>query len=171
MQQMPLDSAEARVEIAAPVAKVWELVGDPLRCGDWSPENLGGRWLDGATRPALGARFRGTNRRGLAWWYTNCTVVRYEPERAIAWEVRVPWGGPPLSRWTYELAPSAAGTEVTERWELLNASALTRATWVLVAGSPAARVAMLKASLATSLGKLKSVLERDVVAAGEGGQA
>jgi len=30
---------------------------------------------------------------------------------------------------------------------------------------------MLKASLATSLGKLKSVLERDVVAAGEGGQA
>lgn len=171
MQQGPIDSAEAVVEVAVPPAAVWERVSDLTRVGEWSPENRGGKWVGGATGAAIGARFKGSNRRGVAVWSTFSTIVRLEPERAIAWEVRAPWGGPALSRWTYELEPTATGTRVTERWELLKASPLTKATWVLIAGTPAARVAMLKASLAQSLERLKSVLERDAVGASGAGQA
>src|SRR5688500_14721281 len=171
MQQAPIDTAEATVDVAVAPEAVWRMVSDLTRVGEWSPENRGGKWLGGATGAELGARFKGANRRGIAMWSTFCTIVRLEPERAIAWEVRAPWGGPALSRWTYELEPTRDGTRVTERWELLKASPVTKATWVLIAGTPASRVAMLKASLAQSLGKLKTVLERDAVGATGAGQA
>ncbi|HAS09465.1 MAG TPA: SRPBCC family protein, partial [Acidimicrobiaceae bacterium] len=47
-------------EIAAPPQRVWELISDITRMGEWSPETTGGKWLKGATGPAVGARFRGT---------------------------------------------------------------------------------------------------------------
>ncbi len=50
--------------IRAPADQLWSLVSDVTRAGEWSPENIGGSWLDGATAPVVGARFRGTNRRG-----------------------------------------------------------------------------------------------------------
>ena len=51
-------------DIAAPAEKVWILVTDLPRMGEWSPENAGGKWVKGATGPALGAVFKGTNRNG-----------------------------------------------------------------------------------------------------------
>lgn len=171
MGQSPIDSAEATVDVAVPPEAVWRMVSDLTRVGDWSPENRGGKWLGGATQAAVGARFKGSNRRGMAVWSTVSTIVRLEPGQAIAWEVRAPWGGPALSRWTYELEPIATGTRVTERWELLKANVVTKATWVLLAGTPAARVAMLKRSLRESLDKLKTVLERDAVGASGASQA
>lgn len=171
MGQSPIDSAEATVEVAVAPQAVWRMVSDLTRVGDWSPENRGGKWLGGANAAAVGARFKGSNRRGLAVWSTVSTIVRLEPERAIAWEVRAPWGGPPLSRWTYELESTASGTRVTERWELLSVSLVTKASWVLLAGTPTARVAMLKRSLRESLDKLKTVLERDAVGAPGGAHA
>lgn len=171
MGQSPIDSAEATVDIAVAPQAVWRMVSDLTRVGDWSPENRGGKWLGGASEAAVGARFKGNNRRGIAMWSTVSTIVRLEPEQAIAWEVRPPWGGPALSRWTYELEPTAAGTRVTERWELLSVSLVTKASWVLLAGTPAARVATLKRSLQESLDKLKTVLERDTVGASGGAPA
>lgn len=170
MGQAPIDSAQEQIDIAVGVDAVWPLVSDLTRGGDWSPENRGGKWLGGATEAAVGARFKGNNRRGLAVWYTIVTIVRLEPQRAIAWEVRAPWGGPALSRWTYELEPIDGGTRVTERWELLKADPVTKATWVLLAGTPEKRVAMLKRSLAQSLSGLKALLERDAVGAPGGAQ-
>lgn len=49
--------------IAAAPERVWALVSDVTRTGEWSPENVGGTWLDGARGPAVRARFRGSNRR------------------------------------------------------------------------------------------------------------
>ena len=49
-------TAESR-QIAAPAEKVWALVSDLPRMGEWSPENEGGAWADGATGPAMGATF------------------------------------------------------------------------------------------------------------------
>jgi hypothetical protein len=56
-------TAESR-DMATPAAKVWSLVSDLPWMGEWSPENAGGKWVKGATGPAKGARFRGTNKRG-----------------------------------------------------------------------------------------------------------
>lgn len=50
-------------EVSASPEKVWSLVTDLPRMGEWSPENLGGEWLDGATGAAVGAKFRGNNKK------------------------------------------------------------------------------------------------------------
>ena len=44
--------------IAATPERVYELVSDLPRMGEWSPENTGGSWIKGATGPAVGAKFK-----------------------------------------------------------------------------------------------------------------
>jgi uncharacterized protein YndB with AHSA1/START domain len=156
---------EARVMIAAPPAAVWLYVSDVTRVGQWSPECLRGTYLDGATTAAEGVRFRGATKRGFVRRVTNCTVVRFEPERAIAWEVRPPYGGAPTSLWTYELTPVDGGTEVVESFKAFRATILTRVGWVLMGGKENRRE-MLHRSVGESLAKLKTLVESQPVAAG-----
>jgi uncharacterized protein YndB with AHSA1/START domain len=69
--------------MAAPPEKVWELVSDVTRIGEFSPETFEAEWLDGATGPAVGAKFRGhvkRNGKGPIYWVT-CTVMVSEPGR------------------------------------------------------------------------------------------
>jgi hypothetical protein len=103
---------EAR--IAAPAHTLYELVSDVTRMGEWSPENVGGRWLAGASGPLEGARFRGSNRRGWRRWSTTCRVVAASPGSAFAFDVSV--AGIPASRWRYDFRPDGDATVVTETW-------------------------------------------------------
>lgn len=101
-------------EIKAPADRVWELVSDLPRMGEWSNENVGGKWLGDASGPALGAVFRGNNRNGLRRWSTRVKVVEAEPGRCFAFDVDLV--GVPISHWSYELEPTADGCRVTETW-------------------------------------------------------
>ena len=101
-------------EIAAPPERVWALVSDMTRMGEWSPEATGGRWLGGASGPASGARFRGTNRSGWQRWSTTCTVTACEPGRRFAFAVTA--GPAKVATWDYEIEPTASGCRVTESW-------------------------------------------------------
>lgn len=88
-----MDRAELTVE--APPEKVWELVSDITRAGEWSPEATGGRWRDGATGAAVGARFVGGNRHGKLRWSTHCRVTECEPGRRFTFvvtESKTAWG-------------------------------------------------------------------------------
>src|SRR5688500_495164 len=62
-----LPSQTDSIRIAAPPAKVWELVTAMERYGEWSSENTGGRWRKGADgEPGtgkVGDQFVGVNRR------------------------------------------------------------------------------------------------------------
>ena len=60
--------------VRATPQEAYALVSDLPRMGELSPENTGGRWLKGATGPAVGARFKGTNRNGVRRWSTTATV-------------------------------------------------------------------------------------------------
>ena len=51
--------------IAAPADVLYAMVSDLSRMGEWSPENVGGRWRRGSG-PTVGGRFKGRNKRGLA---------------------------------------------------------------------------------------------------------
>lgn len=102
-------------EIAAPAERVWALVSDVTRMGEWSPEAVGATWLGGATGPTVGARFKGKNQRGWHRWSTKAEVVEAEPGRAFAFDVTL--GPLKVARWGYRLEPTADGCRVEERWE------------------------------------------------------
>ena len=102
------------VEIEAPPERVFGLVSDLPRMGELSPENTGGRWLGGATAPAVGVRFRGSNSNGWRRWSTVVRVVAHEPSTRFAFEVDSV--GLAISRWTYDVAPRPGGCTVTETW-------------------------------------------------------
>ena len=90
------------VDVAAPAEAVWALVSDLSRMGEWSPETTGVTWLDGATGPSVGARFRGTNRRGPRRWSTTCTIVACDPPTELAWDVTTVFGLP-IAQWRYRI--------------------------------------------------------------------
>ncbi len=83
------------VHIEAPADRVWDLVSDVTRIGEFSPETFEAQWLDGASGPRAGARFRGhvrRNGRGPVYW-TTCTVVASVPGREFAFAVGGPGAG------------------------------------------------------------------------------
>ena len=99
---------------AAPEA-VYDLVADVTRMGEWSPENTGGTWLDGAETPVEGARFKGRNKR-RGGWSTTCTVIAADRGREFAFAVGKP--GRPSAVWRYRFEPEGGGTVVTESFQL-----------------------------------------------------
>ena len=101
-------------DIAAPSEKVWALVTDLPRMGEWSPENAGGKWVKGATGPALGSVFQGSNKNGIRRWSTDVTVVAYEPNKVF--EFAVTTGPLAVACWRYEFEETDAGCRVTESW-------------------------------------------------------
>jgi hypothetical protein len=110
---MAYPTAESR-DIAAPADTVWALVSDLPRMGEWSPENTGGKWLNGSSGPSMGAKFKGTNKNGLRRWSTTVTVVACEPGRVF--EIAVTFGPVAVANWRYEFEGTDSGCRVTESW-------------------------------------------------------
>ena len=106
-------SDEVSLHIDAPPERIYEIVSDIAQMGRLSPECTGGTWLDGATGPAVGARFKGSNKRGVARWSTTNEVVAAEPGRLFSFETQQS-----AARWTYRMEPEGTGTVVTETREL-----------------------------------------------------
>jgi len=143
------------VHMAAPPAAIWPLVTDVTAIGRFSPETFEGAWLDGATGPAVGARFRGHVKRngwGPVYW-TTCEVVACEPEREFAFAVLT--GGRPLNTWRYRLEPAGEGTDVTESFELADTPAL-RLYWRLLGWS---RGRTNREGMRTTLERVKAEVE------------
>jgi uncharacterized protein YndB with AHSA1/START domain len=104
---------EVSLHIEAPPQRIYDIVTDIAQMGRLSPECTGGRWLDGATGPAVGARFKGSNKRGVARWSTTNEVVAADPGKVFSFETQQS-----AARWTYHLEPEGTGTLVSERREL-----------------------------------------------------
>ena len=68
-------------EIAATPERVWGLVTDLPRMGEWSPENRGGEWIKGATSAVVGARFKGKNQNGKKNWSAEVTINEMDAPR------------------------------------------------------------------------------------------
>jgi uncharacterized protein YndB with AHSA1/START domain len=119
------------VHMAAPPERIWDLVSDVTKIGRYSPETFEAEWLDGASGPAVGARFRGhvkRNGKGPTYW-TTCTVTACVPGKEFAFGVGP--GDRPLNVWRYELVPNGDGTDVTESFQLADNLGL-RIYWTLL---------------------------------------
>jgi len=106
---------EASIEIQAPPDVLYRLISDVTRMGEWSPECTGGKWLGGATGPAVGARFKGTNENRFSW-STSSRIVTADEGRSFIFERDRPRGFG-VMRWSYLLEPAPSGTRVTESFE------------------------------------------------------
>jgi Polyketide cyclase / dehydrase and lipid transport len=119
----------ATVHINAPADKIWGLIADVRNTGRFSPEVFEAEWLDGATGPALGARFRGHVKRneiGPVYW-TTCKVTACEPGREFGFAVVM--NDKAINNWHYRLAPAGDGTDVTESFRL-SMGPLNNVFWV-----------------------------------------
>ena len=144
------------VHIDATPDAVWRVVSDVTRVGEFSPETFEAEWLDGATGPAVGARFRGhvkRNGRGPTYW-TVCDIVACQSERELAFAVVN--RGKAINTWTYRLEPASGGTDVTESFRLTD-TALLRAYWAMAGRW---RSKTNDANMRTTLQKMKGVVER-----------
>lgn len=103
---------EVSVRVDAGPERVWGLIGDPTRMGEWSPECTKVSWTGGASEPAPGARFRGSNRNGVRRWSTTGTITTYVPDEELRWDVSVL--GMPIAEWGYRIEPDGAGCTVVE---------------------------------------------------------
>jgi uncharacterized protein YndB with AHSA1/START domain len=143
------------VHMDAPPEKVWDLVSDVTKIGRYSPETFEAEWLDGATRPAVGARFRGhvkRNGKGPVYW-TTCVVTACEPGREFAFGVGPP--GKALNTWSYCLEPNGRGTDVTESFRLADTLPL-RIYWRLLGW---ARGRTNRKGMTTTLERIKAEVE------------
>jgi hypothetical protein len=144
---MPVFAGEAATYVQAPPGTCWELVSDVTRMGEWSPETVRVQWLDGATGPAVGARFRGKNRWGIFQWSTTPEIVAVEPGRELAFRTRE-------TVWRYRFEPEGAGTRITESFEV------ERYPWVLrLLAPPARRQPQLVTGMRTTLERIKAAAE------------
>jgi uncharacterized protein YndB with AHSA1/START domain len=142
--------------MAASPERVWMLVSDVTKIGRYSPETFDAEWLDSATGPAPGARFRGhvkRNGKGPTYW-TKCTVITSEPGREFAFGVGS--SDRPLNVWRYRLEPSGDGTDVTESFELAPTLPL-RVYWALLGW---ARGRTNRDGMCTTLERIKAEVEQ-----------
>jgi hypothetical protein len=113
--------AAVTLHIDAEPNEVWEIISDITRMGVYSPEVMEAEWLDGATGPAVGARYRGhvkRNEKGPVYW-TVCEITECTPGEVF--EFAVMMRGTAVNTWRYEFVPAAGGgTDVTESFRLVD---------------------------------------------------
>jgi uncharacterized protein YndB with AHSA1/START domain len=154
------------LHIDAPPEAVWALVSDVTNTGRFSPETFEAEWIEGATGPAVGARFRGHVRRtGMTWaaYWTKCTVIACEPGREFAFAVGNPERA--INTWRYRFEPVDGGTDATESFELAD-NAGTRMYWKLRGNK---RGKVNADGMRQTLERVKAVAEAESAGTAEGG--
>jgi hypothetical protein len=126
-----LDHDQVILEIDAPPEVVYDLVADVTRTPEFSPEVRRCTWLDGATGPAVGARFEVVNKagRGPAWKNRPLVIVA-DPGREFAFSRTEKAAGTLV--WRYRFEPLGDGTRVTESYEVTEP--ITRLGWFIIGG-------------------------------------
>ena len=145
------------IHMEATPERIWELVSDVTQIGRYSPETFEAEWLDGATGPAVGARFRGHVKRngiGPIYW-TSCSVQECEPGRSFTFGVGA--ADKALSVWGYRLEPAGDGTDVTETFQLAD-TGLLRLYWAVLGW---ARGRTNRNDMRTTLERIRAVAESE----------
>jgi uncharacterized protein YndB with AHSA1/START domain len=154
----PLEVSVSRT-IDAPADAVYDLLSDVTTMGRYSPENTGAEWLDRATGPAVGARFKGTNRIGSMRWSTKPTITAADRGRLFEFEVP----GRARATWTYRFDPVPGGVRVTESVRQDRATPFPIRLLQRRAGVTD-RAEHLRAGIATTLDRVAAAAERHTVA-------
>jgi len=115
-QELTTDTVERYIE-ASPEA-LYDLFADVTRTPERTPDIVRCEWLDGATGPAVGARFKAINKQGRGPNWSNKPVVTVaDPGREFSFTRTEPFAGTIL--WRHQFVPEGTGTRVIETYEVL----------------------------------------------------
>ena len=146
---------EVSLDIAAPRAKVWDLIADFSNMSRWSPELRRIIWLGGAKKPAVGARFAGVNRHGPVPWATLAKITKCDKGAQIEWEVSTS-----STRWGYRFEDTAEGhTRVTEYREPFKNTPAPIKLFLRTGLIGRDRDALMLAGMRTTLERVKTAAE------------
>jgi uncharacterized protein YndB with AHSA1/START domain len=159
------EAVQGTVRIAAPASLVWRMVSDVTRMPQWSPELIRARWLGPIQEPKVGAKFRGTNRNKFFRWSTTCEVIAADADSTFAY--RVTHTGLPIAEWSFDISPTAAGCELTER-------TVDRRGWFMrtfggVGTGVFDRTEQNRTGIAATLAALKAAAEKEAAPGTAGG--
>ncbi|GAB17578.1 hypothetical protein GOEFS_036_00160 [Gordonia effusa NBRC 100432] len=145
---------EASIDIDASPEQVWAVVSDLKRMGEWSPQCL--KMIIRGNPISLGTRTINVNRRGPLVWPTTAKVVRFEPNKELAFRITENH-----TVWSYTLTPNAAGVTLTERREAKNGETTTVSRVLIdrMFGGADSFEAELHEGMNESLGKIKRAAE------------
>ena len=144
-----------QIVISTSPGRIYGLVSDLPRMGEWSPECERVEWVGGTTVAAEGARFTGHNRGGpfgLMRWSRHGRVLAADPGREFAFVTEE--GGRESTVWRYRFEAVEGGTRVTESYEVRRIPA-----WARVLDIPTNRHRELHEAMRHTLGRLKAAAE------------
>jgi Polyketide cyclase / dehydrase and lipid transport len=155
-----MPSASVSMVIDQAPSTVFQAVADITRMGLWSPECVAGRWVGGASGPAVGASFEGDNVAKLGpitvkRWTTTSVVTALEVDRLFEFNASA------ATLWTYRLEPVSGGTKVTETY----AYEPMRGFEGFLYGTIFQRERALKTGMTNTLKRLKTALENGTASA------
>lgn len=106
------------VEMVFPVAreKLFETLTGVVRMAEWSPEVIRSRWIGDNECAAIGARFRGISRVGLAVWYKDATITELRPPELFEFRTQGNVIDPGETTWTFELHEHPDGTLIRQTY-------------------------------------------------------
>lgn len=101
----PTTASETTID--ASIEDVWSLISDINLPGRFSDEFQRAEWV--SDEPAVGASFRGTNRReGFGEWTVDCTLTAYDMPQTFEWTVGELSNK--VSRWRFDASTDGEGT-------------------------------------------------------------
>lgn len=141
--------------IGASPERIYDLVADMPRMGEWSPECQRVEWEGSSTGPAEGATFVGHNRggpRGVFKWSRRGRVLVADRGREFAFVTEE--GGRESTEWRYGFEVVEGGTRVTESYDVKWIP-----TWARIVDVPTNRYRELQAAMHHTLEHLKRAAE------------
>ena len=154
-QRWWLTQDSEQIVVNATPERLYQMVADLRRMGEWSPECQAVEWEAGATGPAEGARFVGHNRggpRGLMRWSRGGRVLIADAGREFAFATEE--GGRESTTWTYRFEAIEGGTRVTESYRVQWLPA-----WARIIDGPLNRRGELHRHMRHTLEQLKAAAE------------
>jgi hypothetical protein len=150
-----LPSATGQIEVRATPEQVYGLVSDVSAMSGLAEETVRNTLLGGASRATLGARFRGSNRRGIRRWSTLATVTDASPGTRFAFLVTSL--GIPVAHWQYDIEASDDGCVVIESTWDKRPSWFHAIAWLATGVTD--RAAVNQQNIAKTLERLKAKAE------------
>ena len=153
-----LDHDGVSLHMRATPEKIYDIVSDVTRTPEFSPEILECTWLDGATGPVVGARFKARNKvPNRPSWNNKPVVTVVEPGKKFAFARTEAFAG--TVEWTYEFTSDGDGTLVTESYDVT--TKLSPIGWFVIGVLFARknRRADLRAGMEQTLERLRAAVE------------